>query len=112
MTFHKVHMILPCGLLALSLMTLALPTNVSATVCHNNSQCDDGLFCNGLELCRPADPLALPNGCVEWIEPPGVNGRFTGRGGSQEVSVARTTIPTPATIAMKKKIYVGMPLKT
>ncbi|PIX03792.1 MAG: hypothetical protein COZ77_09895 [Gallionellales bacterium CG_4_8_14_3_um_filter_54_18] len=79
MPFHKVHMILPCGLLALSLMTLALPTNVSATVCNNNSQCDDGLFCNGLELCRPADPLALPNGCVEWIEPPGVNGRFTGQ---------------------------------
>ncbi|HJL24002.1 MAG TPA: putative metal-binding motif-containing protein, partial [Polyangiaceae bacterium LLY-WYZ-15_(1-7)] len=32
--------------------------------CLTAADCDDGLFCNGAELCRPADPLADGRGCV------------------------------------------------
>jgi hypothetical protein len=31
---------------------------------ERHTQCSDGLFCNGAEMCVPGDPGALPNGCV------------------------------------------------
>ncbi|NOY93933.1 MAG: hypothetical protein GXP55_22345 [Deltaproteobacteria bacterium] len=34
------------------------------TICTSDSQCDDGLFCNGEELCLPADAAADVRGCV------------------------------------------------
>ena len=74
----KYNLILTCTVLALTLCGLLPPTNARASVCKTDAQCDDGLFCNGLEVCRPTDPLAASNGCVGWIEPAGVNGRFTG----------------------------------
>ncbi len=32
--------------------------------CESNTDCDDGVFCNGAEACRPGDPLADAVGCV------------------------------------------------
>ncbi len=32
--------------------------------CESNTDCDDGVFCNGAEACRPGDPLADVVGCV------------------------------------------------
>ncbi|NOY93329.1 MAG: hypothetical protein GXP55_19255 [Deltaproteobacteria bacterium] len=35
-----------------------------STICSADSDCDDGLFCDGAELCLPADPDADALGCV------------------------------------------------
>ena len=32
--------------------------------CETSSDCDDGLFCNGVESCDPSDPAANDTGCV------------------------------------------------
>ncbi len=34
------------------------------TACAGDSECDDGVFCNGVERCAPDDPAADPSGCV------------------------------------------------
>lgn len=68
----KYNMILVC-----SVLTLSQPISSQAS-CNTDAQCDDGLFCNGLELCRPEDPLSDGNGCVRRIEPRGVNHGYTG----------------------------------
>ncbi|MCB9611743.1 MAG: putative metal-binding motif-containing protein [Sandaracinus sp.] len=36
----------------------------SATICRNGSECSDGLFCNGEELCLPTADGADARGCV------------------------------------------------
>ena len=35
-----------------------------ASVCVEAADCDDGIFCNGVELCDPLDPEADAQGCV------------------------------------------------
>ncbi|MDQ3034342.1 MAG: MopE-related protein [Myxococcota bacterium] len=40
-----------------------LPPDAS-THCAADSDCDDGLFCSGIEECRPRDPSADVDGCV------------------------------------------------
>ena len=45
------------------------PNGDGSVVCSLNSDCDDGLFCNGRELCDPADPAAAANGCVTAAAP-------------------------------------------
>jgi hypothetical protein len=32
--------------------------------CTKDSQCDDGIYCNGFEFCQPDDPFASTYGCV------------------------------------------------
>ena len=55
---------------ALVLSTLAACGDDDAVVpdgavgCAAHSDCDDGLFCNGVEQCLPGDPAADPMGCV------------------------------------------------
>ncbi|MCA9575634.1 MAG: putative metal-binding motif-containing protein [Myxococcales bacterium] len=34
-------------------------------VCETASQCEDGLFCNGVASCDPSDPASDEHGCVE-----------------------------------------------
>ena len=34
------------------------------TVCHYNRECDDHVYCNGVERCAPSEPGANPLGCV------------------------------------------------
>ena len=38
-------------------------------MCGKNSDCDDGVFCNGAEQCRPSDPSANANGCIASAPP-------------------------------------------
>jgi len=38
-------------------------------VCDDDSHCDDGLFCNGTELCMPSDDGANGSGCVAGEAP-------------------------------------------
>jgi len=45
------------------------PNGDGSVVCSLNSDCDDGVFCNGHELCDPADPGAAANGCVTAAAP-------------------------------------------
>lgn len=33
-------------------------------MCAVDGECDDGVFCNGVERCAPADPSANAIGCV------------------------------------------------
>ncbi|MBK7151841.1 MAG: hypothetical protein IPH72_08790 [Sandaracinaceae bacterium] len=40
------------------------PSGDGSVVCSLNSDCDDGIFCNGRELCDASDPTAAANGCV------------------------------------------------
>jgi hypothetical protein len=37
--------------------------------CTTNADCNDGLFCNGVETCDAADPGAGPDGCVPGTPP-------------------------------------------
>lgn len=41
------------------------------SICETNAQCIDDVFCNGTEVCRPADPSAGPDGCVGGSSPCG-----------------------------------------
>lgn len=41
----------------------------TVTTCGKNSDCDDGIFCNGVEVCRPGDSSASVNGCVATASP-------------------------------------------
>jgi len=38
-------------------------------VCTSDVSCNDGLFCNGREMCAPASPMADVNGCVPGDAP-------------------------------------------
>jgi len=38
-------------------------------VCTSDVSCNDGLFCNGREMCAPASPMADVNGCVPGDDP-------------------------------------------
>jgi hypothetical protein len=40
------------------------PLSTDAGVCASNADCDDGIFCNGDELCIAIDPRANAQGCV------------------------------------------------
>ncbi len=44
------------------------PTDGS-TVCARHADCDDGVFCNGTEMCAPDDPGADPFGCIVGATP-------------------------------------------
>ncbi|MBO6936830.1 MAG: hypothetical protein JJ863_17805 [Deltaproteobacteria bacterium] len=37
--------------------------------CARHEDCDDGVYCNGEELCRPGDPTADPFGCTPGEDP-------------------------------------------
>ena len=37
--------------------------------CESDSDCDDGVFCNGIERCRPSDTTASAEGCVRGAAP-------------------------------------------
>lgn len=41
----------------------------AASMCGKNSDCDDGVFCNGVEQCRPSDSSANANGCTTSAPP-------------------------------------------
>ncbi|NOY92653.1 MAG: hypothetical protein GXP55_15805 [Deltaproteobacteria bacterium] len=41
----------------------------AGSVCVSDSDCDDGLFCNGAETCSPSDPTANVNGCAPASDP-------------------------------------------
>ncbi len=63
-------MVISCtGALAIS-CTGAPPPSVdggaedAASVCAEDADCDDGIYCNGAELCRPRAAEARANGCV------------------------------------------------
>jgi len=44
-------------------------TDASTRVCSDDSECDDGIFCNGAELCAPDGDGANPIGCVSGPRP-------------------------------------------
>src|SRR5262245_15460282 len=48
---------------------VAPPPPPAATSCEDDSQCDDGVFCNGDERCEPKDPEADRTGCVPASAP-------------------------------------------
>lgn len=37
--------------------------------CSSDTQCNDGVYCNGAERCAPRDPRAARNGCVAGAPP-------------------------------------------
>lgn len=41
----------------------------AATLCGSDDVCDDGLFCNGAERCRPGEAAADTRGCVAGAPP-------------------------------------------
>jgi hypothetical protein len=43
------------------------------TTCARTADCDDGVFCNGQELCRPGEPGADAMGCVAGDPPCGAS---------------------------------------
>lgn len=40
-----------------------------STICASDEECDDGEFCNGVEVCSPSDPGADDFGCMPASEP-------------------------------------------
>ncbi|MBO6935195.1 MAG: hypothetical protein JJ863_09465 [Deltaproteobacteria bacterium] len=40
------------------------PGTDASVVCSAHADCDDGVYCNGVEQCLPGDPAADPSGCV------------------------------------------------
>lgn len=44
-------------------------TDTDGDSCINDAQCDDGLFCTGVELCRPDMAGADARGCISAAEP-------------------------------------------
>src|SRR5690606_15315759 len=65
-----------CALLAActgqpALTDAAAPPVDAPVTCRDETDCDDGLFCNGPERCRPRDPDADPYGCVPAASPCG-----------------------------------------
>ncbi|MCB9616600.1 MAG: hypothetical protein H6722_29545 [Sandaracinus sp.] len=49
-----------------------VPSDVDGSVvCTSEASCDDGVFCNGRELCRPGDEGADEYGCVAGSSPCG-----------------------------------------
>lgn len=47
--------------------------DAATATCERDPDCDDGLFCNGSETCRPGNPEADPRGCVS-TDPPCADG--------------------------------------
>ena len=45
------------------------PGNDAAVRCQDASECDDGVFCNGIERCEPDDPGATALGCLPGTPP-------------------------------------------
>ena len=43
---------------------IANDSRADATRCTSDTDCSDGVFCNGIEHCSPADPAANANGCA------------------------------------------------
>ena len=41
----------------------------AVTQCASDSDCSDSLFCDGIEHCAPASPVASPHGCVAGLPP-------------------------------------------
>jgi hypothetical protein len=58
---------------AAALISCLWLTPVIAQICEGHRDCDDGVFCNGAELCRPSDSRANEQGCVQ-VEPPCLQG--------------------------------------
>ncbi len=48
----------------------------AASRCASDSECDDGLFCTGLEVCQPGGTGADARGCVTSALPPCMDGRL------------------------------------
>jgi len=44
--------------------------------CGRDSDCDDGIYCNGVERCSPGSPAADPRGCVVASTPPCTFGQY------------------------------------
>lgn len=59
----------PGTLNAWSLAIDGLGFNPCTSLCADASACDDGLFCNGMETCDPANPSADAFGCVAGVAP-------------------------------------------
>lgn len=51
------------------LLAAALTGPAAAATCRADRDCDDGLYCNGIELCRPATRGADVRGCVAAARP-------------------------------------------
>jgi alpha-tubulin suppressor-like RCC1 family protein len=47
----------------------APPAGDGSAMCARHTDCDDGVFCNGAELCQPMDPTADPFGCTVGVAP-------------------------------------------
>ncbi len=56
-------------LFLLALVLLSTPTLAQAATCTTDRDCSDGLFCDGVERCRPTDAGADARGCVRAISP-------------------------------------------
>ena len=60
-----------CGVPAQAPIDGAAPVEMDSgpTRCRSQGDCDDWLFCDGPERCRPSDPDADPFGCVRGASP-------------------------------------------
>ncbi|HJL46238.1 MAG TPA: MopE-related protein, partial [Polyangiaceae bacterium LLY-WYZ-15_(1-7)] len=50
-------------------MDASTTPDAGGDTCAAAADCDDGLFCNGEELCRPGDPSADARGCLSGANP-------------------------------------------
>ena len=63
--------------LALAALLLAVPgTGLAGHSCIEDSECDDGVFCNGNELCRPFAEGHDDHGCLPGDPPSCKNGKI------------------------------------
>jgi hypothetical protein len=60
--------------LAVAVALLGCGSSPAATHCASSAECDNGLYCDGIELCNPGSPGADAKGCVTFALPACLSG--------------------------------------
>ncbi len=58
-----------CFSILISLLAFSSFAEESPQICQTNSDCSDGIYCNGAETCDPGNRSANANGCVAASRP-------------------------------------------
>ncbi len=62
--------------LILSLALFVFATGCDRDLCERDIDCQDGLYCNGFEMCDPGSPVADEHGCARGIPCPTISDSF------------------------------------